>query len=186
MAKLYCVLHCESCYNKLGIFTGRADVKLTQKGCEHAQEMALKMKDLHIEKAYTSSLIRTHETLKFIAKYHPNMMINIDDRIIERDYGDLTHLVKAKYKKEHPVEYPIFHRSYDVPPPGGESIQQVEERVLPFLFEIISYIKKNNKNILIVSHANAFRPMRRFLENLSKEEVMKLEHQRDILFEYEF
>ena len=75
MAKLYILLHCESCYNKLGIFTGRADVKLTQKGCEHAKEMSIKMKDLDIEKAYTSSLIRTRETLKYITKFHPDMKI---------------------------------------------------------------------------------------------------------------
>ena len=71
MGMLYIVLHCQSCYNKSGIFTGRADVKLTAVGHDHAESISEELKDISIDKAYSSSLQRTRQTLAHILKYHP-------------------------------------------------------------------------------------------------------------------
>ena len=182
--KLYILLHCETCYNKQGIFCGRANIELTKVGHEHAQELAKQLKKKKIDLAFISPLKRSKETLQHILKSHPETKVKIDWRITERDYGDLTHLVKKEYEKDHPKLYPLYHRSYDVKPPNGESIKQVEERVIPFLKEIISLIKKDKVNVLIITHANAARPMRMFLEKLSINEMMSLENQRDIIFDY--
>lgn len=139
---IYAVVHCESCYNRDGIFTGQVDSVLTETGHHHSIELAKKLKKAEISTAYRSSLTRTKQTLEHILAYHPETKIVIDDRIVERDYGELSKLKKSKYKKSHPKLYPIYHRSYDVPPPGGESIQQVEKRVFPFIKDMLLNMKK--------------------------------------------
>ena len=183
--KVIVILHCESCYNRDGIFTGRVDSILTKKGHEHATELAKKLKDEEIHIAYRSSLTRSKQTLEHVLEYHPKTAVAVDDRIIERDYGELSSLKKAKYKKDHPILYPIYHRSYDVAPPGGESIQQVEKRVHTFIHDVLVEMRKNKGNILIVGHGNSMRPFRRFFENLTIQQMMQLENQRDTIFTYE-
>ncbi len=183
--KIYILLHCESCYNRDGIFTGRVDSLLTKRGHEHAIALAKQLKDIEITTTYRSSLTRAKQTLKHLLAYHPQAEVVIDDRIIERDYGELSSLKKNKYKKDHPMLFPVYHRSYDVAPPSGESIQQVEKRVNNFIYDLLSEMKKNKENILIVGHANSMRPFRRFFENLSIEKMMHLENQRDKIFTYE-
>ena len=127
---LYALTHCESAYNKKEIFSGRVDSKLTKKGHEHAKQIAEKLKNKRIDLAFTSSLSRAKQTLNHILKYHPETEVIIDDRLIERDYGELSRKSKEKYKRQHPKLYPIYHRSYEIPPPGGESMAEVEKRVL--------------------------------------------------------
>jgi len=183
--KIFLLLHCESCYNRDGIFTGRVDSLLTKKGHEHAIELSKQLKNDEITIAYRSSLTRAKQTLDHLLTYHPDTQVIIDDRIIERDYGELASLKKAKYKKDHPTLFPIYHRSYDIAPPGGESIQQVEKRVAFFIDDLLFQMKKNKGNVLIVGHANSMRPFRRFFENLSVEQMMELENQRDKIFTYE-
>jgi len=183
--KIYVLLHCESCYNRNGIFTGRADSILTKKGHEHAFELAKKLKDVEINTAYRSSLTRAKQTLEHLLAYHPETQVVVDERIIERDYGELSSLKKSKYKKDHPMLFPIYHRSYDIAPPKGESIQQVEKRVASFIYNLLSEMKNNKGNVLIIGHGNSMRPFRRFFENLSIEKMMQLENQRDKIFTYE-
>ncbi len=181
---IYLLTHCESCYNKLGVFTGRIDSVLTKYGHEHAELLAKKLKDKRIDIAYISPLKRTKQTLKHILKYHPKTKVITDKRIIERDYGKLSRKNKNKYEREHPDLYPIYHRSYDTPPPGGESIKEVEKRVLPFINEIVANAKKLNINVLIVTHGNTIRPIRRYFEKLSIDEMVKLENNQHTIFEY--
>ena len=181
---IYILTHCQSCYNNLGIFTGRVDSVLTQKGHKHAKRLAKQLKNASIDIAFVSPLTRTKQTLKHILKYHPETKIFVDDRIIERDYGKLSKKSKAKYKRENPDLHPIYHRSYDVPPPGGESIKQVEERVLPFIEDMLKLMNKKKVNVLVVCHGNSIRPIRRYFEHLSVEEMMNLEHQRHKIFKY--
>ncbi len=183
--KIYALLHCESCYNRDGIFTGRVDSLLTDTGHSHADELAEQLKKSTICTAYRSTLTRTKQTLEHILSFHPETKVVVDNRIIERDYGELASLKKDTYKLEHPTLFSIYHRSYDVPPPGGESIQQVEKRVLLFIHDLLLDMKKNNGNSLIVCHANSIRPFRRFFENLSIEQMMHLENQRDQIYTYE-
>jgi len=138
-----------------------------------------------------------------------------DDRMIERCYGKvqgkshkafikeegedsyktllhwhkIDHLSgKDKAKFIHDVgeaEFDVIHRSYNVPPPGGESIKMVEKRVLSFIKDLLKKMKKERINVVISAHGNSMRPFRRYFEKLSIEEVMELENPWDDYFEYE-
>lgn len=184
MAYLYILTHCQSLHNKKGIFSGQSNPPLTLKGHKDAKLLAEQLKNKRIDRAYTSPLKRSKHTLKHILKYHPNTKVSVDKRIIERDYGKLTNKNKAKYEKDNPELYPSYHRSYETPPPGGESMKQVEKRVLSFLEEVIEKAKKDNSNILIITHSNSIRPVIRYFENLSSEEMMKLEGLRHKIYKY--
>lgn len=181
---LFVLTHSESDFNKRHIFTGRTDVVLTKEGLRKAGLAAKILKNRQIDVAYRTSLTRTKQTLDVILKYHPDTQVVIDDRLIERDYGDLSGQNKDEFAKAHPDLYPIYHRSYDIPPPNGESMVTVEKRVLSALHEIINRMKKEKINILIVAHGNAIRPIRRYFEKLTPEEMMKLEHLRHQIFTY--
>lgn len=182
---LFVITHCESCYNKKGVFTGRIDSVLTLDGHKYAEELAEKLRKEKIEAFYTSPLTRSKQTLKHILKYYPKAKVIVDKRIIERDYGILSGKNKAKYKRDNPKQFPIYHRSYDVRPIGGESIKDVEKRIKPFIDEVIDIIRRDKINILVVSHSNAIRPIRKYFENLTNEQMMSLEHQKHKIFKYE-
>ncbi|NMD00465.1 MAG: histidine phosphatase family protein [Bacteroidales bacterium] len=181
---IYILTHCESCYNRLGIFTGRINSRLTKNGHRHAARIARELKNKRIDMAYTSPLLRTKQTLTHILVYHKNTKVMVDKRLIERDYGQLSRKSKEKYKKEHPDLFPIYHRSYETLPPGGESIRQVEKRVMPLIKEIISDMKKDHINVLVVTHGNTIRPIRKYFENLTNEQMMALESIKHKVYRY--
>lgn len=183
--KLFVIVHSESSYNKRGIFTGSFDAKLTPEGHEAAEKLSQLLKEERIDIAYTSPLSRAKQTLEHILAHHPETVVFEEKLIMERDYGVLAGKSKQKYKEEHPDLYPIYHRSYDIAPPGGESIKEVEARVLPFVKDVIKRIKKDHINVLIMSHSNAIRPILRYFNNLSIEEMMNLEHLRDKVYTFE-
>jgi len=182
--KLYVITHCETCYNRKGIFTGRVNSILTKHGHDHAKHLAEKLKNYQIDLAYTSPLTRNRQTLKHILKYHKKTPTIVDSRIIERDYGELARKSKNKYQQEHPDLYPVYHRSYRIAPPGGESMIQVEKRVLSFLDEVLTKMKTDNINVLIVAHKNSIRPILRHFMNLSPKEMMKLENLRHRIYTF--
>ena len=105
--------------------------------------------------------------------------------MIERCYGKLQGLhhsyIIKKYGKK---QFDLWHRSYNFPPPKGESIKMVEKRVLSFIKYLIKFMKKNKINAAISAHGNSMRPFRRYFEHFSKEEMMKLENPYDDYFEY--
>jgi len=181
---LFVITHCESCYNRLGIFTGRIDSVLTENGNRHAKNLARQLRNEKIDIVFVSPLKRAKQTLKHILKYHRKVEVIVDDRIIERDYGHLSGKSKAKYKREHPRLYPIYHRSYKTAPPGGESIKQVEKRVLLFISDVLQLMKKRKANVLLVSHSNAIRPIRKYFEKLSNKQMMELENQHHKIYQY--
>lgn len=182
--KLFVLTHCESCYNRRGLFTGRVNSVLTPTGHAHARALGLRLKDEVIEVAYTSSLTRAKQTLRHILRHHPEAEIRVDDRIIERDYGQLSRKSKARYALEQPELFPLYHRAYDVAPPGGESIKQVEKRVLEFMADVLAEMAEEKAQVLVVCHGNSIRPIRRYFEKLSVKEMMQLEHQRHRIFTY--
>jgi len=184
--KIYAFRHAETYYNKNKIFTGWIDSKLTPKGWEQARKLAEKLKDKRIDYAFTSSLSRAKDTLKEVLKYHPECKkVIVDDRLIERDYGDLTRKSKVKFAREHPDLWPIYHRSYDIAPPNGESFKDVEDRVLPFIEDLIKFMKEHKANVAISCHGNSLRPIRRYFEGLTIEEMCNLENVQDDYYEYE-
>ncbi len=184
--KIYLFRHGQTFYNKEHIFTGWKDSKLTSLGYEQANKVGRMLKDKRIQLAFSSHLTRSKETLKQVLKYHPECnRIIVDDRIIERSYGDIQGMTHEKFIEDKGKElFKIYHRSYDVPPPNGESVKIVEERVLSFIDDLLFLMRKYEVNVAVSAHGNSMRPFRRYFEHMSVKEMMKLENPWDTYFEY--
>jgi|TARA_B100001971_G_C18240770_1_gene570705 2,3-bisphosphoglycerate-dependent phosphoglycerate mutase len=183
---IYLFRHGQSYFNQSKRFTGWTDSKLTKKGIGSAKIVAKKLKNKRIDVAYYTRLNRSKDTLREVLKYHPECLKLIkDDRIIERNYGKLQRkfhkTIIEKYGKK---QFDIWHRSYDVPPPGGESIKMVEKRVKRFIKDLLKFIKKHKVNVAISAHGNSMRPFRRYFEKFSVEKMMKIENPYDKYFCY--
>jgi len=174
--KIFVFRHGETTDNKRKIFSGFRNPKLTEKGLRDAKVLALKLKKEKIDIGYASHLNRMKKTLGEVLKYHENAKIIIDERVIERSYGDLQGTSKIKLEKENLKLYKIYHRSYDVPPPNGESIKMVEKRVLSFAKEVEKMIKNNNVNVAVVCGNNSMRALRQYFEKLSRNQTMVQEN----------
>lgn len=184
MAHVIIIRHGQTTDNADKIFSGKRDVDLTESGIEEAEKIAEKLKNENISKAYHSGQLRSIHTLDIVLKGHSNVQIFEDERIRERDYGDLTGENKIEWEKKDPQNYALWHRSYDVPPPGGESIKDVEKRVSSFLQEEMP--KWNEKDIVLISaHGNSIRPMRKYFENLTNNEMCSYEYTPGHIFSYE-
>ncbi len=184
--KIYLFRHGQTFYNKDHMFTGWKDSKLTPLGYKQADKVGRMLRDKKIQLAFSSHLTRSKETLKRVLKYHPECKrVIVDDRIIERSYGDLQGMTHKKFIEEKGEElFKIYHRSYDVPPPNGESIKMVEERVLSFINDLLFLMKKYKVNAAVSAHGNSMRPFRRYFEHISVKQMMKLENPWDNYFEY--
>jgi 2,3-bisphosphoglycerate-dependent phosphoglycerate mutase len=148
------------------------------------QEVAELLKDKEFDLAYTPDLKRNTDTLNEVLKYHPKTKIIIDNRLRERKYGDLQGLRHLDLMKKNLIQYLEYHRSYDVPPPNGESIKMVEDRVGPLFEEVLNKIKEARINVAVCAGNNSMRVMRRYLEDLTTEQMMKIENPFDSYFEY--
>ncbi len=184
--KIYLFRHGQTFYNKDHMFTGWKDSKLTPLGYKQADKVGRMLRGKKIQLAFSSHLTRSKETLKRVLKYHPECKrVIVDDRIIERSYGDLQGMTHKKFIEEKGEElFKIYHRSYDVPPPNGESIKMVEERVLSFINDLLFLMKKYKVNAAVSAHGNSMRPFRRYFEHMSVKQMMKLENPWDNYFEY--
>ena len=183
---IYIFRHGQSYYNKHHIFTGWKDSKLTPRGIRDARQVARKLKDKRIDIVFCSHLSRSKDTLKEVLRYHPKCKkVIVDDRIIERSYGDLAGKSKDKYARTYGEE--ALHkvrRSYLTIPPNGENIKMVEKRVNSFIHDLIKLMKKEKVNVAISAHGNSMRPLRKYFEKLTIKEMMKLENPWDDYFEY--
>lgn len=176
-SNLYIVRHGQTTYNAAGTktFTGWIDVDISEVGEAQAREIASRLKDVRFDIAYTSRLKRAVRTLELLLEPHGyTVPVVVDDRIIERDYGELSGQLHSDVKEKHPDMYKVWHRSYDTPPPGGESVKMVEKRVYPFVWELLRNAG-DGRNIMVSAHGNSIRCMRAYLENLSVEQEMSLE-----------
>ncbi len=178
--------HGETHFNEEERFTGWIDSKLTPKGLKDAKKVAEKMKEEKFQIAFKTHLSRSGGTLKEVLKYHPECRkVITDDRMIERSYGILEgkfhKTVIAKYGEK---QFDIWHRSYAVSPPGGESIKMVEKRVLSFIKDLMDLMKKGGVNVAISAHGNSIRPFRRYFEHLTVKQMMELENPHDDYFDY--
>lgn len=177
MAKLVLVRHGQSQWNLENRFTGWVDVAITPQGEEEAHNAGKLLKDVTFDKAYTSELKRAQITLDIILKEigQTGIPIERDKAINERHYGDLQGLNKAETAEKHGKEQVhIWRRSYDVRPPGGESLKDTAERSIPYYTEKILPDLKAGKNIIVSAHGNSLRAIVMHLDNLSKEEVLQL------------
>jgi len=183
---IYLFRHGTTKDNSRGRFSGHRQTSLNLKGKEDAKIVALRLKNAKIHVAYRSSLKRSGQTLKEVLKYHPECKeVIIDDRIIERDYGDVTGMTHYGYiKLNTPKKYDAFHRGYKTKPPGGESIFMVEKRVKTFIKDILIKTKSEKINIAISAHGNSMRPLRRYFEKLTVKEMLRIENPYDNCFIY--
>lgn len=188
---IYIFRHGKTFYNEGGAgknqkFTGWKDSRLSPNGIKNAKKLAKKMKNLKFEVAFKTRLSRSRDTLKEILKYHPECRKIIrDDRMIERNYGKLqgyTH--KFAIEKYGKKKFELWHRSYNISPPEGESIKTVEKRVRSFIKDLIRLVKKEKVNVAISAHGNSMRPFRKYFEKLNNKEMMKLENPYDAYFTY--
>ncbi|MCL7986636.1 2,3-bisphosphoglycerate-dependent phosphoglycerate mutase [Sphingobacterium sp. lm-10] len=176
--KLILVRHGQSQWNLHNRFTGWKDVDLTHTGREEARIAASQIRDDHIDVAFTSKLIRAQHTLQIIQKTNgwEEIPVIMDQSLNERSYGDLEGLNKSEAAKKFGDEQiHIWRRSYDVAPPGGESLKDTYIRVVPYFRSFILPQLINNKNILIVAHGNSLRALVMFIEQLSPAEILERE-----------
>jgi 2,3-bisphosphoglycerate-dependent phosphoglycerate mutase len=187
-SNLYIVRHGQTVFNASGTktFTGWIDVDISEVGVNQATSIAGMLKDIRFDVAYTSRLKRASHTLEILLAPHAvKPPVIVDDRIIERSYGDLSGQLHSDVQTNHPEMYKIWHRSYDVPPPNGESVKMVEMRVYPFIHELLRNTG-DGKNILLSAHGNSIRCLRAYLENMSVEQEMALEVPQDDYLHYQF
>ena len=184
MAKIFIFRHGQTADNLEHEFSGWHQVGLNQTGIEEAKGIGEKLKNEKVSKAYQSDLIRSHETLQLVLNgFHEGFEIITDPRIKERDYGNLTGQSKDEIEKKDPEQFKLWHRSYDVPPPNGESIEMVEKRVLEFLNDTVpTWIETDV--VFISAHGNSIRPMRRFFEHLTIDEMCSYEYTPGKIYEY--
>lgn len=182
---IYLFRHGESEDNRNHVFSGWRDCALSKKGQIDSQELAELLKDKDISLFFSPRLERNLDTVKEILKYHPSAKVEIDERIKERCYGDLQGRHHLDLMKRDLQKYLTYHRSYNVPPPNGESIKMVEERVTSFYKELLERIEREKINVGVCAGNNAMRVLRCFLEKLTVEEMMKIENPYDNYFEYQ-
>ncbi len=173
------IRHGQSEWNAQNRFTGWKDIGLTAKGQQQALEAAERLGhyQLNIDTAFTSTLIRAQDTLHHMCKalgIQPEIIT--DARLNERDYGDLTGLNKddaiTRWGKE---QVHLWRRSFDVPPPNGESLKMTAERVLPYFHSTIEPLLAPDKHILIVAHGNSLRAIVMYLEQLNEKQIIEKE-----------
>ena len=177
MSKLILVRHGESEWNKEGKWTGITDIPLTEKGRREAKEAEKALKTVPIDIAFTTPLSRARETLDIILHtLNLHIPVTVDAALNEKDYGELTGKNKWKIKEEYGEEqFTKWRRSWDSPPPKGEALKDVYNRVIPYYKENIELLLKEGKNVMIVAHGNSLRALTKELENISDEDIPKLE-----------
>ncbi len=176
--KLILARHHESEWNKLGKWTGQRDRHLDQYGFKKSEDMGLLIKDIRIDCAFASMLVRSIETL--------SCMLNVCERyevptehsaaLNERDYGDYTG--KQKHEMHELLgeeEYAKLHRSWDYPIPNGETLKMVYERTVPYFLEKILPKVMDGKNTLVVAHGNSLRTIIKYIEQVSDEDIDHVE-----------
>lgn len=176
---IYVFRHSQTYDNFRRIFSGRRNSRLTLLGKKQAQNLARKLKNEPIDLFISSPLVRCLETIDAFKKYHSQVKVKKEPLLSERDYGRLTGKNKEKLMKEDFEKAVLYRRSYDFPPPGGESLKQVQKRVFPFCQNLVQELKKEPKNVAICCTNNTMRLMRMFFENLTVEQMLTLENPFD-------
>jgi 2,3-bisphosphoglycerate-dependent phosphoglycerate mutase len=177
MSRLILLRHGESQWNLENRFTGWVDVPLSPKGETEARAAGEKLKSYRFDRAFTSVLQRAIETLRIVLEITGQTAVPIerDQALNERMYGDLQGLNKDDTVKKYGAEQvKIWRRSYDVRPPGGESLKDTADRVLPYYQKKIQPELAAGRTVLIAAHGNSLRALVMHLDNLTKAEVLEL------------
>jgi 2,3-bisphosphoglycerate-dependent phosphoglycerate mutase len=180
LTMLVLVRHGESEWNRLNLFTGWEDVDLSEEGVAEAHRAGcmLKAAGHRFDIAFTSTLKRAQNTLKIIlGELKQESLSTVKDAALnERDYGDLVGVNKDDARRRWGADQVhLWRRSYDIAPPGGESLKDTAARVLPFFEKRIVPEQLAGKNVLVVAHGNSLRALIMQLDRLEPEEVMDLD-----------
>ncbi len=203
MSHLILLRHGQSVWNKKGLFTGWVDVPLSKKGIEEAIEAGAKLSEISIDEVHVSQLIRAQMTAMLALSEHPSnaspQLLTPEDgshkgwsdihdvsqitipvhaswKLNERMYGELQGKNKQVLMDEFGEEQVrIWRRSFDVPPPGGESLKMTAERTLPYFEHHILPSLNDGKNVLVVAHGNSLRSIVMSIEQLSSDEILQVE-----------
>ncbi len=200
MAKLMLLRHGQSEWNKKNLFTGWIDIPLSQEGIDEAIRAGEEIKEISIERIYTSTLVRgmmtvmlcmlSHHSGKVPVVVHPEEWYHMCDaqaqshlipvisawELNERMYGKLQGKDKNQMRREYGEEQvKIWRRSFAAPPPEGESLKMTAERTIPYFKQEILPRLKKGENILVVAHGNSLRSIVMEIEKLNEEEVLNLE-----------
>ena len=186
MNKLILLRHGQSQWNLENRFTGWKNVPLTEKGEAEAKKAGelIKKHNISIDRVFSSVLERANRTAEIAIKKaelnnllkNNKIIMTCSEKLNERDYGDLVGLNKQetadKFGKD---QVHIWRRSYDTPPPNGESLKDVVERVSPYFKENIKPLIDKGENILIAAHGNSLRAMMIELGMYKPEEISNIE-----------
>jgi 2,3-bisphosphoglycerate-dependent phosphoglycerate mutase len=199
-AQLTLLRHGESIWNQQNRFTGWVDVSLSRAGMEEAGKAGLLLKEQRFDVAFTSSLLRAQDTLYEVLKQNSHcdqyirvhesgsqwyehfapskedlneLSIYISNKLNERYYGDLQGRSKQQVSQEFGAEQVhIWRRSYDVPPPNGESLAMTAERAIPYYQEkIVPYLKKG-QSVMITAHGNSLRALIMHIEAMTSTQIL--------------
>lgn len=178
--RLILVRHGQSEWNILGQWTGLTDVDITKIGEEEATKAGQAINDINIDYAFTSALKRAQRTLDIILSTinQSDIKYTVSKDLNERDYGDLTGKNKWQVKEEHGDElFNKWRRSWDHQVPGGETLKDVSNRVLPYYNKNIMPLLKNNKTVIVVAHGNSLRSLIKHLDNIPDNQASSVEMQ---------
>ncbi|MDE0404777.1 MAG: 2,3-bisphosphoglycerate-dependent phosphoglycerate mutase [Nitrospira sp.] len=177
MKHVVLIRHGESQWNLENRFTGWVDVPLSSRGEQEAREAGEKLRTFRFDHAFTSVLTRAIRTLEIVLDVigQSGLPVERDQALNERMYGELQGLNKAETAKQYgEAQVKLWRRSYDVRPPGGESLQDTADRVLPYYREHIWPRLAKGETLLIVAHGNSLRALVMHLDQLSREAVLEL------------
>ncbi|MDB4864858.1 2,3-diphosphoglycerate-dependent phosphoglycerate mutase [Euryarchaeota archaeon] len=190
MVTLVLIRHGQSLWNAENRFTGWADIDLSKKGEKEAKEAGEKLENVAFDVVHTSALMRAQRTAEIIIKHNKisqDIPTYKDERLNERHYGSLQGLNKTETAEKYGAEQVhIWRRSFDISPPDGESLKMTAERTLPYFKEDVLEHLDEGKNVLISAHGNSLRSIVMYIENISKEDIVKLEIQTGVPRTYKY
>ncbi len=214
MSVLILVRHGQSIWNLQNRFTGWVDVSLSRKGMEEAEQVGKMLSHTNIDVAFTSVLLRAQDTLYEILKHNvycqqyvrvheknqeryehftalagdeAELKIFMSENLNERFYGDLQGLNKDKVRKQFGAEkVHQWRRSYDIPPPNGESLEMTAERTMPYFHQSIVPQLHDNKTVLVSAHGNSLRAIIMHIEKMTPAEILNYELATGAPHIYEF
>ena len=176
---LVLVRHGQSEWNEKNLFTGWKNPTLTEQGIEEARKAGSKIKSIKLDfdLHFTSELLRAQITGEIIQREIDQQIKTIKNIALnERDYGDLSGLNKDEARKKWgEKQVHLWRRSYDIPPPGGESLKDTSDRVIPYFEKTIKPELEMKKNILITAHGNSLRALIKNIEDITAADIVKLE-----------
>lgn len=188
MSYLILVRHGQSEWNLLNQFTGWTDVDLTENGKNEARKAATLLHDIEIHKAHTSDLKRAQQTLDIILseKSCSNIDIKKHASIKERHYGELAGMNKDEAKQKFGEDqFKLYRRSWDIAPPGGESLKDTFNRAIPYYEQEILADLKAGHNCIVAAHGNSLRAIVKHLDQIADDKISEYEIGTGVIHIYE-